>query len=75
MSTTENIHVFCQNIIFLRNKFNLTVDEMADKLQIDTATLELLEQGIIPKDLGIEIFQLLNEEFAVPISDVFLPLW
>ncbi len=66
--------VFCQNILALRKKYQLTQVKMAELLGISIKSLRSLERGKIPPKLSCKILFNIYEVFGVFPGDMFSPL-
>lgn len=53
------------NIVFLRKHFGISRKRMAKLLGIGVATLQKLEQGILPPRLGVDIFFHIQRNFEI----------
>lgn len=49
MKENDEMKTFCENILYLRQKNNLSYTKMARKLHITVKTLKTLEEGNIPR--------------------------
>ena len=74
MKNDEQIKVFCQNIKILREKSGLSKKEMAEILEIGTASLTKLEQGIMPPRMRVNIVYQLSQNFNIQPCKLFMPL-
>ena len=62
---------FLYNIVYLRKTNNLSKKEMAGILGISIYSLNMLEKGIIPTRLGVEIIFKIQQHFSVSAKDLF----
>lgn len=53
------------NIAYLRKRLGISKREMAKLLGIGVATLQKLEQGILPPRLGVELFFHIQRNFGI----------
>ena len=66
----DYIFIIAENIKWIRNKNNLTLDEMAKILETSTYSLKNLESGILPKRLGADILFRIQSYFNIPVQDI-----
>lgn len=66
----DYIFIIAENIKWIRNKNNLTLDEMAKILETSTYSLKKLERGILPKRLGADILFKIQSYFNIPAQDI-----
>ena len=59
------------NIITLRKQYGLTKKAMAKLLGISLYSLNKLENGVIPPQLGVEIVFRMQACFDIPIRELF----
>ncbi len=71
MAYSEHTLNFFENIRALRRKHNLTMEEMASRLDIDVAELQLLEQNILPETLEVVFLENLCREFHFSFARMF----
>lgn len=62
---------FIHNLFVLRRQFDLPKKAMAKLLGISLYSLNLLESGVIPKRLGVEVVFRVQSCFGVSIRDLF----
>ena len=70
LSKKDYIFIIAENIKWIRNKNNLTLDEMAKILGTSTYSLKKLERGILPKRLGADILFKIQSYFNIPVQDI-----
>lgn len=70
MKTTMELCLFCHNIRILRQHYKLSQKEMAQQLHIGIHSLRMLEKGIIPQRMGIEIFFYIYRLFGFSPNEV-----
>ena len=64
----EAIKYLSYNILCLRRTNNLTKKEMAKILGIGIASLNKIEQGILPPRLSVTILFKIQAHFGIPLS-------
>lgn len=64
-------HHFIHNLIVLRRQLGLPKNPMAKLLGISLYSLNLLESGTIPKQLGVKVVFRTHRCFGIPIRDLF----
>ena len=67
----REILIFCENIKLLREYHNLTLTGMAQKLNITEQELIMLEKGVIPNDVTVEIIMRIYQCFGILPKDQF----
>lgn len=75
MRVQSDIHTFCENLRFLRHKYDLSQEEMAQRLKLDIRILRLIELDILPDAANVGLLYTLSEEFQLPPWAFFTPLW
>ena len=70
MGIVEKI-TFCNNVKKLREINKLSKKEMAKRLHISVRSLSMLEQGIIPPKMSMQVAIVLSREFEMALCDVF----
>ena len=63
--------VFCNNVKKLREINKLSKKEMAKRLHISVRSLSMLEQGIIPPRMSLQVAIEISKEFGMLLGDVF----
>ena len=69
ISKKDYIYIITENIKWLRNKNNLTLNEMAKILGTSTYSLKKLENGILPKRLDIDFLFKIQTYFNIPAKE------
>ncbi len=69
-SKHEFIQIFSHNIKFLREKNNLSKNQMRKILGITSKSLEKIENGILPPKLSANVVFKVQNYFDVPASVV-----
>ena len=64
---------FCKNVLYLRQKNNLTQTQMAQIMEVGIGTVRLLEHGILPPRLRADVLYRLRDHFRVCIAALFYP--
>lgn len=59
------------NLTFLRRRYGLSKKAMAQLLRISLYSLNLLEKGILPPHLGVEMIFRAQACFDIGIQDLF----
>ncbi len=67
--------MFCNNIRFLRKKYNLTKIEMAKRCGTTTYNIRLLEKEILPPRLSANILFNIYGAFGIPQKDMLDKLY
>lgn len=67
------IKTFLNNIAWLRRDRGLSREEMAARLDIDVASLEQIERGVLP-DISAEVFFNIEKSFGIAPKDQFRDL-
>ena len=62
---------FCNNVKKLREINKLSKKEMAKRLHISVRSLSMLEQGIIPPRLSLQVAIEISRAFEMTLCDVF----
>ena len=71
MDNNKDLFIFCENIKKIRKKENLSKTEMSKLLGINTRTLSLIENGIIPPKLSSRIIFNIHHHFGILPQDMF----
>ena len=72
MSTPDEIQILSRNLIHLRHSRNLTQKEMAAVPQIRLLSLQTLESGQLPPQLGIDFIFRIREYFCIQPRQLFV---
>ena len=64
-SVEQKKDIFCDNIRYLRKSINLSKKEMANLLGIGLHSLNLLEKGMIPPRLSVQILYNIYHQFGL----------
>ncbi len=67
----KEIAILLNNVSILRRTNNLSQKEMAKKLNIGVHTLNKIENGELPKRLGVKTLFLIEKHFNIPASMLF----
>lgn len=67
----DELTIFTKNIIYLRNKNNLSKKEMAKLIGIGTGSLNKLEKGEIPERMSVEVVFEICNAFGLHPCDLF----
>lgn len=70
-SITVEFNNFCENLKKLRIENNLTKKAMAEKLDVTTRTIRMIENHEIPTTLTVEFVYKVIRTFNVDGSDLF----
>jgi len=70
-SITVEFNNFCENLKKLRIENNLTKKAMAEKLDVTTRTISMIENHEIPKTLTVEFVYSVIRTFKVDGADLF----
>lgn len=70
VSETEEWKNLVNNIVFLRQKYNIPKKRMAELLGIGIGTLNKIERGELPSKLSLEIVFNIQEYFGVEPKDI-----
>ena len=70
-SITSEFNNFCENVKKLRIENNLTKKAMAEKLNVTTRTIRMLENHQIPVTLTVEFVFKIIRTFNVDGADLF----
>lgn len=70
-SITVEFNNFCENVKKLRIENNLTKKAMAEKLEVSTRTIQILENHEIPTTLTVEFTFKIIRAFNVDGADLF----
>lgn len=60
---------FVHNIIWLREKHNMTKAEMASILGVSVKMLERIEGGELPRSITVKVFFRLEQHFHIPPAE------
>lgn len=71
MSTDEYIRKLCQNIHAIRTSRQLSEEEMARILDVDTDILHRIERGDLAGELKVESLVRIQNAFGIPIKKLF----
>lgn len=74
MNNQHYIQTLCENIRKLRHQNDLSIEEMAARLNISEEMLTTLENGRLPDDLEVESLVRIEKEFGISLKELFLPL-
>lgn len=70
MDNSRELHIFAQNIQYIRKLHNLTQKQMATLLGISVQSLRNIEQGPIPPRLHFGILLKVYQEFQISSSKI-----
>lgn len=74
MITDTEISIFCNNVKVLRERNGLSSEKMAEICGITLSSLMLIERGVLPSDLTIDIAIRLYRYFKISPENLFRPL-
>ena len=74
-SPKNDLQVFCDNIVYLRKKHQISVTTMARRLHITPKTLKTIESGEMPKCVTIKILLYICEMYRYRPNELFLPMY
>ena len=66
-----NLNNFANNISYLRKHYGISKKRMSELLGISTATLNKIENGILPKRLSVEILYNIECNFRISPGEIF----
>ncbi|MBE6702653.1 MAG: helix-turn-helix transcriptional regulator [Ruminococcaceae bacterium] len=69
----EEIRLFCRNVKLLRERYDLTLAEMAERLGVSEKEVMMLEQGVIPEETTVEIVMRIDKCFGISPKAQFEP--
>lgn len=76
MKTTGEMEIFLKNVVWLRRHNGISKKRMAELLGISTVSLNKIENGEMPKRLGVEIVFKIYDVFKIlPKNQFALELW
>lgn len=67
----SELEIFAENVRFLRMHYRYTKKAMAEIMGIGVATLNKLENGIIPERIGVSCIYSVSKHFVISISSLF----
>lgn len=70
MSMEKEVHIFCENVKYLRSANNLSKTAMAKKMGVCRKTLESIEQGIVPKKMTCKVLFNIYTNFGIEPPDM-----
>ena len=65
---------FTDNMKLLRKSYDLTVSEMARKVNVSTGTIRKIEKGHVPPRLSVEILFRIEKCFGTCPADMMRPM-
>ena len=71
MKSNHEFIILSKNICYLRARNGLSKKEMAKRLGIGSGTMSKIEKGILPPRLTVDILFYLQQEFDIPIKNLF----
>lgn len=71
MDKDLEIKAFCKNVQFLRESNDLSYEDMAKILHISVKSLKLLEEGVLPRSIGVDVVWRISKNFGVTPSGQF----
>ena len=74
MKNYDELLNFCHNVKYVRQKENLSKTKMAKTMGIGERSLNLIENGVFPKHLGINAVVKFCFAFGISLKDVFTKL-
>lgn len=74
MSKKADVKIFCNNIKYLRKKYNFSKTQMAKKLGVTIKTLTVIENGTIPTKMSCKVLENIHINFDIPPTGIFIPL-
>ena len=66
-----DVESFCENIRQLRRKLGVSVEEMAQILEITIECLTALENGVLLREVDVGILFLIYDRYGIPYSKMF----
>lgn len=76
MKETREMEIFLKNVMWLREHYGISKKHMAELLGIGIASLNKIENGEMPKRLGVEIVFKIYDVFKIlPKNQFALELW
>ena len=75
-SYDKEIETMLHNLIWLKKDNNFSKKDIAKLLEINVADWEQIEQSVLPKNLKVNIFYIILENFGIHPSDLmYKELW
>ena len=74
MKEKNDVQILCQNIKFLRQKYKLSKNKMAQILGVSVKTLNCIENGNFPPRMSCEILLRIQHHFAISPRQLFIPI-
>ena len=72
-SPKNDLQLFCENVVYIRKKYRITLTSMARRLHTTVATLKRIENGEMPKKVTVEMLINVCQSFGYRPSELFLP--
>lgn len=73
MSKSAESRQLCANIRDLRERAGLSKTRMAKIMGVTTATLTKIEEGTLPRRVGVKVLFRLSDQFGIRLNRFFLP--
>jgi len=70
MKTDEHV-IFCENIIYLMRKNNLSDKEMAKIMHVGPKTFSLIKENVLPRSITMRNVFYVCDYFKVPPKEIF----
>ena len=70
----NEIGLLCLNVKLLRERHDLTLEEMAERLRVSQKEIMMLEQGVVPEETTVEIVMRIYKCFGITPKAQFEPL-
>ncbi|MBR5247240.1 MAG: hypothetical protein IKV25_07720 [Clostridia bacterium] len=75
-SYDKEIETMLHNLIWLKRDNNFSKEEIANLLEINVADWEQIEKSVLPKNLTVNVFYIILENFGIHPSDlIYKELW
>ena len=75
ISIKKEVKSLLHNLVWLRNHYNLSKEDMARILRIDMEMWENIECGKLPRGLSVEVFYIIKEQFHINPSDLLYKMF
>ena len=72
MTVEEQVKAFCQNIIVLREKNDMSIEDMAEIMGISPNALESVEKGKLLDDVPFDVVFRIEKYFGIKAYKLFV---